>query len=150
MLDDFTRLNIGDLCPSFDCETTESERVVVGPETGRIMLLHFFILTCPHCRKSLDRLELMQEGFTDRPEFLMLSVGRGHTAHELGAYKAADDSRLSMVPDPEKKIYRSFAEKKVPRFYLFDRDGKLVHQVRGYNESELHELFRNASVLLGD
>ena len=150
MPDDYTRLNIGDVCPSFDWRTTDNEQVIVGPDKGRIMLLHFFILTCPHCRKSLHRLELMQDSLVDRPGLMMVSVGRGHTADELGEYKAADHSRLRMVPDPDRNIYRTFAERKVPRFYLFDRDGKLVHQVRGYNESELHELFRNASVLLGE
>ena len=148
MLDDYTRLNTGDLIPTFRTRTTEGEEISIDKGTGKVILIHFFILGCSHCRRSLDHLELYQEGIHDHPGFLMLSAGRGHTPEDIREYLAKENSPINMVPDPDRKIYDLFADKKVPRFYLFDKDGKLVQQVRGFDDTAIHDIFKNISVLL--
>jgi len=148
MFDDYTHLNPGDPMPGIRAHTLDNREINIGPGTGKIVLVHFFILGCPHCRRSLDHLELMQESLHDNPGFLMVSVGRGHAAEELKDIAEKDHSCIRIIPDPDEKIYKAFAEKKVPRIYLFDKDGKLLQQVRGFNDAEMHEIFSNISVLL--
>ena len=148
MFDDFTYLNTGDLLPAVRTHTIESKEINIAPGTGKVILVHFFILSCSHCRRSLDYLELLQERIHDHPGFLMISVGREHSPEDIREYLAKEKSQLNMVADPDRKIYELFAEKKVPRFYLFDKDGKLVQQVRGFDDAGIHEIFNNISVLL--
>ena len=147
MFDDYTRLDTGDLIPVIKIRTTDDEEIDIGPGTGNIILVHFFILDCPHCRRSLDYLGLMMDTIKSRPGFMVISAGRGHTREEI-IEDLGRDSPIIMVPDPDRKIYSLFAEKKVPRFYLFDKDGKLVQQVRGYDDTEIQGVFKNISVLL--
>jgi len=148
MFDDYTYLNTGDLIPSIRIQTIESEEISIAPGTSKVILIHFFILGCSHCRRSLDHLELLLDGVHGHPGFQMISVGRGHTQEDIREYLSKEDSQIVMVADPDRKIYDLFADKKVPRFYLFDKDGKLVQQVRGFNDAEIHEIFKNISVLL--
>ncbi len=148
MFDDYTYMNAGDLIPAFRTHTIESEEINIAPGTGKVILVHFFILGCPHCRRSLDHLELLQEDIHDNPGFLMISVGRGHSPEDIREYLAKEKSQVHMVADPDRKIYDLFAEKKVPRLYLFDKDGKLVRLLRGFDDAGIHEIFNNISVLL--
>jgi hypothetical protein len=73
----------------------------------------------------------------------IIGVGRDHSAEELIELQRDKGWSLCLAADPDRTIYDLFAEKKVPRTYLFNADGKLVRQVRGYNEEEygvLHEM----------
>jgi peroxiredoxin len=148
MFDDYTLLQTGDLIPAIKLHTTYDEELDIGPGTGNIILIHFFILDCPHCRRSLDHLGLMMDAIREHPGLQVVSVGRDHTREDIMEYLGGEHSPIIMVPDPDRNIYGLFAERKVPRFYLFDKEGKLVQQVRGYNDTEIEEVFKNISVLL--
>ena len=67
MFDDYTHLNPGDPMPNIRARTIDNREINIGPGTGKIILVHFFILGCSHCRRSLDHLELLQENLYDHP-----------------------------------------------------------------------------------
>jgi thiol-disulfide isomerase/thioredoxin len=142
MPDEFTHLITGDDIPEFHVRTIDGQDLYIGREPGRIMLLHFFILSCPYCRKSLERLDMLQEKYKGNQGFFMLSIGREHTSKELRAYREANKLELCMAPDPDRGIYNNFAIKKVPRCYLFSKEGTLLFQIRGSDESAFHDLMQ--------
>ena len=76
------------------------------------------------------------------PEFqesanLLLIIGRGHTPEELQEFRNQGNYILPFMADPDRKNYAKFAEKKVPRNYLFDSYGKLIYQTRGFDLDQL-------------
>ena len=76
------------------------------------------------------------------PEFqetanVLLAVGRGHTPGELMEFRDAGNYILPFAADPKRINYDKFAEKKVPRNYLFDSYGTLAYQTRGFDLDQL-------------
>ena len=47
---------------------------------------------------------------------------------------------VPFAADPDRSIYSQFAQKKVPRNYLFNKEGQLVYQTRGFDLDQLSTL----------
>jgi len=87
-------------------------------------------------------MEMLQEKYMRNTGFFILSIGREHTSKELRAYRGANRLKICMAPDPDRSIYNNFAIKKVPRCYLFSKEGTLLFQIRGSDEYAFHELLQ--------
>jgi hypothetical protein len=139
IFDDYSYLVLGDALPDVEfapIENGQTHRI----KQGQIVLLNFFIIPCKHCKRML---EYLQEEIW--PEFhessrILLAVGRGHTPDEVLKFRDRGNYILPFAADPERKNYAMFAEKKVPRNYLFDSSGKLVYQTRGFDLDQMSTL----------
>jgi len=139
IFDDYSYLVAGDAMPDLSLtsiENGQAHRV----KKGHIILLNFFIIPCKHCKHML---EYLQEEFW--PEFqenarILLAVGRGHTPEELRMFRDEGNYIIPFAADPERSNYDKFAEKKVPRNYLFDSYGHLVYQTRGFDLDQMSTL----------
>ena len=136
IFDDYSYLVQGDEMPDVNftpIENGQAHRI----KKGHVVLLNFFIIPCKHCKHML---EYLQEEIW--PEFsagerLLLAVGRGHSPDEIREFRDSGNYILPFASDPERKNYDLFAERKVPRNYLFDSYGKLVYQTRGFDLDQL-------------
>jgi hypothetical protein len=68
------------------------------------------------------------------------SIGREHSIKEVMEFRDQGNYLVPFAADPDRSIYNQFAQKKVPRNYLFDRDGQLVYQTRGFDLDQLSTL----------
>ena len=68
-----------------------------------------------------------------------VTIGREHTKREVKKFRDQGNYLLPFAADPDRSIYNQFAQKKVPRNYLFDQ-GKLVYQTRGFDLDQLSTL----------
>ena len=139
IFDDYSYLVAGDVLPRVRFSPVE-EGQAEGLEKGHIILLNFFIIPCKHCKHML---EYLQEEIW--PEFqnnnnLLFAIGREHTPAELKEFRDRGNYILPFAADPDRKIYAQFAEKKVPRNYLFDSLGRLVFQTRGFDLEQMATL----------
>jgi hypothetical protein len=139
IFDDYSYLVSGDPMPDVQFTPIEdgyAHRI----KPGHIVLLNFFIIPCKHCKHML---EYLQEEIW--PQFnkggrLLLAVGRGHKPEEVREFRDRGNYVLPFAADPERKNYSLFAERKVPRNYLFDAYGKLVYQTRGFDLDQMSTL----------
>jgi len=139
IFDDYSYLVPGDKLPEVDFLPVETGQVS-HIKKGHIVLLNFFIIPCKHCKHML---EYLQEEIW--PDFqasrrLLLAVGRGHTPEQLLEFRDKGNYILPFAADPDRKNYDQFAEKKVPRNYLFNEDGKLIYQTRGFDLDQMATL----------
>jgi hypothetical protein len=139
IFDDYSYLVHGDALPEVQFTPIEEGHAHIL-KMGHVVLINFFIIPCNHCKHML---EYLQEELW--PEFqnagrLMLAVGRGHTAQEVLEFRDRGNYILPFAADPDRKNYDLFAERKVPRNYLFDSSGKLVYQTRGFDLDQMSTL----------
>jgi len=139
IFDDYSYLVQGDAMPDVNFTPLESS-TFHRINKGHVILLNFFIIPCKHCKHML---EYLQEEIW--PEFqesanVLLAVGRGHTPGEVMEFRDAGNYILPFAADPERSNYDKFAEKKVPRNYLFDSYGRLAYQTRGFDLDQLSTL----------
>ena len=139
IFDDYSYLVHGDKLPEVEflpVDKAHAYRI----KKGHIVLLSFFIITCKHCKHMLEYLqEEIWPEFQASRRFLMV-VGRGHTPKELLDFRDNGNYILPFVADPERKNYDLFAEKKVPRNYLFSAQGQLIYQTRGFDLDQMSTL----------
>jgi hypothetical protein len=69
-----------------------------------------------------------------------VSVGREHSKNEVKEFRDKGNYLVPFAADPDRSIYSQFAQKKVPRNYLFDKNGQLVYQTRGFDLDQLSTL----------
>jgi len=139
IFDDYSYLVQGDTMPEVNFTPLENG-TVYRINKGNVILLSFFIIQCKHCKHMLEFLQ--EELWPDfqESENVLLAVGRGHTAGELMEFRDAGNYILPFAADPKRSNYDKFAEKKVPRNYLFDSNGKLAYQTRGFDLDQLSTL----------
>ena len=138
LLDDYTYLLPGDKAPDLHIQTLE-QGLIKTREAG-ILLVNLFIIPCLHCKRMF---EFMEENiWPDLPDkkFSWLAIGRDHTIEEVKTFREEGNYSLPFAADPDGSIYSHFAEKKVPRNYLFDASGELVYHTRGYNLDQMATL----------
>jgi peroxiredoxin len=139
IFDEYSYLSPGDSFPGVEIELVESDEIITWGSEG-IILVNFFIVPCKHCRRML---EYIQEDIW--PDFQesgghFVSVGRGHSKKEVKEFRDQGNYLVPFAADPDRSIYNQFARKKVPRNYLFDKDGQLLYQTRGFDLDQLSTL----------
>ena len=139
IFDDYSYLVSGDSIPDVKFTAIDTGQASLVKK-GHIILLNFFIIPCKHCKHMLEYLQ--EEIFPDFQEGkrLLFAVGRGHTPAEILEFRDKGNYILPFAADPDRKSYDQFAEKKVPRNYLFDSYGRLVYQTRGFDLDQMMTL----------
>jgi peroxiredoxin len=139
IFDEYSYLTAGDPMPPVHFTAVENGPGLSNMK-GQIVLLNFFIISCKHCKHML---EYFQEEIW--PEFQhtenqLLIIGRGHTPEEISDFRNRGNYILPFAADPERLNYDKFAEKKVPRNYLFDSHERLIYQTRGFDLDQMSTL----------
>ena len=148
MFDDYTRLTEGQNCPVSEITTISGEEIRLA-DTESPVLINFFIIQCQHCSKAMHFIENHIIKVVGN-RMKIISIGRNHTVDEVTELKMEKGWTYPLAADPDRTIYDLFAEKKIPRSYLFSAGGDLIHQVRGYNVEEYLELKQIILELVGD
>ncbi len=73
----------------------------------------------------------------DLTQLDVIAIGREHTKEELKQWSDTLNYSFSYAPDPNREIFNLFADKHVPRIYLFDKDGKIVFQTVGFTINKI-------------
>ena len=136
--DKYTYLLPGDKVPGLEIPTLEQG--ILRTADGYILLVNFFTIPCPHCKRMLEYIEeQIRPSFMDS-EVRIVSVGREHNPEDVASFRDKGNYSLAFAADPDRDIYSHFAERKIPRNYLFDREGKLVYQTRGFDPDQMNTL----------
>ena len=97
-------------------------------------------------RKNLEKLnsfnELIEEynKYKDNKDFVLLVIGREHTDEQLKAYNERKKFTFPLYPDPKREVFSLFAEKSIPRTYLFNKEGEAIYTSIGYEKEEFNHL----------
>ena len=74
--------------------------------------------------------------YKDNKDFVLLVIGREHTDEQLRAYNERKKFTFPLYPDPKREVFSLFAEKSIPRAYLFNKEGEAVYTSIGYEKEE--------------
>ena len=137
--DDYNYLKKGDTIPLFTWKDESGNTISSEFLKGKPVLIILFTAACRHCKGNFDYLE--KNLFSKFSlSFNIIAVGRECNSDQINLYQSNFKPGIILVPDPERKIYSKFAERAVPRNYLFDASGRLVISVRGFKPLELDRI----------
>ena len=134
-------LKMGDAMPKFELNSTVYGDIKPADLKGKVVLVSLFATWCGPCQKELAEVQsTLWPKYKDNKDFVMLVIGREHTDEQLQKYNERKKFTFPLYPDPKREVFSLFAEKSIPRAYLFDKSGKLIYSSVGYTEEEFKKL----------
>ena len=134
-------LKIGDNMPEFELSSSVYGNIKPADLKGKVVLVSLFATWCGPCQKELAEVEsALWPKYKDNKNFMMLVIGREHTDEQLQKYNERKKFTFPLFPDPKREVFSLFAEKSIPRAYLFGKDGKLIYSSIGYTPEEFQKL----------
>jgi peroxiredoxin len=136
-------LKVGDIMPKFELKSSVYGDIKPADLEGKVVLISLFATWCGPCQKELAEVQsTLWPKYKDNKDLVMLVIGREHTDAELQKYNERKKFTFPLYPDPKREVFSKFAEKSIPRAYLFDKDGKLIYSSIGYTQEEFQHLLK--------
>lgn len=136
-------LKKGDAMPDFELKSSVYGQVKSADLKGKVVLVSLFATWCGPCQLELAEVQkTLWPKYKDNKDFTMLVIGREHTDEQLTKYNERKKFTFPLYPDPKREVFSKFAEKSIPRAYLFGKDGELIYSSIGYTEEEFQHLLR--------
>jgi peroxiredoxin len=136
-------LKKGDAMPGFELNSSVYGKVSSADLKGKVVLVSLFATWCGPCQLELAEVQkTLWPKYKDNKDFKMLVIGREHTDEQLTKYNERKKFTFPLYPDPKREVFSKFAEKSIPRAYLFDKDGKLIYSSIGYTQEEFQHLLK--------
>ena len=136
-------LKVGDALPKFELQSSVYGHIKSADLKGKVVLVTLFATWCGPCQKELAEVQTtLWLKYKDNKDFVVLVIGREHTDEDLKKYNERKKFAFPLFPDPKREVFSLFAEKSIPRSYLFNKEGKLIYSSVGYTPEEFSELMK--------
>lgn len=134
-------LKKGDKLPTFQLKSAVYGNVSSADLKGKVVLVSLFATWCGPCQLELAEVEkVLWPKYKDNKDFVLLVIGREHTDEQLKTYNERKKFTFPLYPDPKREVFSLFAEKSIPRAYLFNKQGEAVYTSLGYEKEEFGRL----------
>lgn len=119
-----------------------NQHIGLGNYKGKVVVLDFYATWCEPCRDETPQLVQLQNQFGEKGlQIVGLNVGGEDDRAEVPAYAKEFSIKYQLgYPDDDLVTEYLSDDQSIPQSFVFDRSGKLVKRVVGYNEQSGAEL----------
>lgn len=118
---------------------------------GKAVILDFWATYCPPCREEIPHLNELQAKYgPDKLQIIGLNVGGSEDRPKIADFIAKNKMDYPLgFPDADLEGYIFSETDAIPQTAVFDRSGKLVTKIVGFNEAAKRALNDAVETALG-
>jgi len=141
------KLRVGDMPPDSLGQDAGGNRVRLGEQRGKIVIISFWASWCAPCRKEMSILATMQKNAT-RDKVVIFAVNWRESRERFREIiKALKDIDLTLVSDAGGSLGKEYSVTAIPHMIIIGRDGRIAAVHIGYGESEIPSLVDEINTL---
>lgn len=115
-------LKVGDSIPDFNVVMNDGANVSDETLKGNVSCVVFFHTTCPDCQKTLPVIQKIYDEYLPKGVSFVL-ISREQEADEIRVFWEENSLNMPYSAQSDRKVYNLFAQTRIPRVYLIDKDG---------------------------
>ena len=126
----------GQEAPPFSAVDLHGQLIESSHLRGKVIVLNIWATWCGPCVEEMPRIEReIWQRF--RPDVQVVAAAASENAAKVAEFNRHMNLTFPLVPDENREIATYYGGRDViPRIYVIDRTGHIVHQTRGYGEEE--------------
>ena len=117
--------------PDFTLRTLDGQKLRLGEQRGRVVLVNFWATWCGPCRQEMPHLNKLYEKYKSSG-FVLLGVNVDDDTAQAAGVASKLGVTFPVLPDADKRVSRQYDLSAMPSTVLIDRDGKVRYLHRGY------------------
>ena len=144
-------LKVGSDLPELTFITLDGDTITSDDLYGKVVLINFFATWCPPCNQELPVMESdIWAKYKDNEDFALLIIDREEKPEVIKKFLEKKKWTMPFYLDEKKEIYSVFANRFIPRNYLFDKESRLVLSSMGFKKDEFELLKKEIDRLMKD
>jgi peroxiredoxin len=134
-------LKVGSDMPEFTLQSIDGKTLTSDDLYGKVVLINFFATWCGPCNQELPLVEKdIWAKYKDNKDFVLVVIDREEPIDKVKPFVEKKMWTMPFYLDEKKEVYTKFANRFIPRNYLFDREGRLVLNSMGFKKEEFETL----------
>jgi thiol-disulfide isomerase/thioredoxin len=130
-----SKLEIGDVPPSYIGKDTEGIEVNLEDNKGKIIIISFWASWCSPCLKELPILEEIQTTL-GKSRIKVIAVNFKESRKQFrNIKKQLSTLALTLTHDKRGSLGNKFGVKGIPHLFIVGKSGELIYQSVGYGDS---------------
>ena len=139
---------VGELPPDALGRDRAGTEQTVSMHRGKVVIVTFWASWCGPCRRELPVLGKFQNVVgKDHLEIIAVNVKEPKSDYNA-VVRANQDIALTWVHDASGATSSLYGVEALPNMFIVDRDGRVAHVHRGYNEEQIKVFVKEIAALL--
>ncbi len=125
--------SVGENAPDFTLKDLKGNDVTLSSFKGKPVLLNFWALWCPYCKKERKELDALHTAYKDKG-MVIISVSLDKTKKKLRSFMKNHPAEYIVLTDTKMMSAAMYGVRGFPTTFLIDREGVIKYKAPGYRE----------------
>ena len=137
----------GDKAPEFVGRNYDGQPIAISAYAGKVVVVSFWALWCPPCRKELPLLEgIQQTAGKQRLQVIAVNIESLDTFQRIA--RKMTSLHILIGSDSGGEARRAYGVNGIPHMVIIGKSGEIVRVNRGYSEEGVDKVIRDLNQAL--
>ena len=119
--------------PELNLPRLDGGRIDLGELRGRVVLVNFWAVWCPPCRKEMPSMERLSKMMAQRP-FTILASNAGETPEQIRPFLNEVPLTFPILLDQDSARMKAWRVFVLPTSFIVDKQGQIRYSLSGHIE----------------